>query len=40
MGGGGSALTRMLKSGTVTKQGYGAAARWAMPVDDLGRTKN
>jgi hypothetical protein len=24
-------LTRMLKDGSVTKQGYGAAARWAMP---------
>ena len=24
-------LTRMLKAGSVTKQGYGAGARWALP---------
>lgn len=28
-------LTRMLKNGSVTKQGYGAAARWGFPSSNL-----
>ena len=28
-------LTRMLKNGSVTKQGYGAAARWGIPSSNL-----